>query len=490
MNTHIHIPRSTAFVVLLLLLFSSCSIEKGNESLPIKTLESEIPVIMDKALIPGLSIAVIREGKLFWEKAFGVENIETNDPVTAETIFEAASLSKPVFAYAVMKMAERGELDIDKPLVEYVSDQFIENSFLKREIDDDRFRKITTRMILSHQPGFPNWRGNDPLTIKFEPGEKFSYSGEGFGFLQKVIENMTGLALNEFVGKEVFIPLGMTHSSFNWGEQYENTTSFPHNMIMDVGEKRKYTLGHAAANLHTTAGDYARFLLEIISPAGMEASTRDSILSPQVIVDPDETPIIEWGLGFGLERVESTVSFWHWGDNGDFKCFCIADPDRKNAVVYFTNSTYGLSIREQIVEMAIGGNHPVMNCGLLRGYGNVDSPWMEFVSELVNETPDAALEKYESLLEEYPATEIIPEYPMNEIGYAFMRKKQFQSAIWIFKLNVKVYPDSWNVYDSLGEAYMESGDQNLAVKNYKKSLNLNPRNENAEKMLEGIMKEQ
>lgn len=477
-----------AIIVLLSLLFSSCSIDNKNKSIPVETLESEIPHLMKNALIPGLSIAVIRDGTLFWVKEFGVKSVETNDPVSAETVFEAASLSKPVFAYAVLKMVEKGEINMDTPLVEYVSDQYIEENFLDREIYDERFKRITTRMILSHQTGFPNWRMNDSLVFHFEPEDRFGYSGEGFGYLQKVIESITGLSLNEFVSKEVFIPLGMIHSSFNWIEKFENTTSFPHNRIRDVGQKSKYTVGHAAANLHTTATDYAMFLLEILNHKGTGVSTKDDMLSPQVIVDPDETPDIEWGLGFGLERVEDTVSFWHWGDNGDFKCFCIADPDRKDGVVYFTNSTYGLTIREHIVEMSLGGNHPVLNCGMLRDYGNVDSPWMEFVGVLVNESSEAAFKKYDSLLKEYPATKIIPEYPMNEIAYAFLRKEQFQTAISIFKLNVEVYPESWNVYDSLGEAYMKSGDQKLATWNYSKSLELNPKNENAELMLKQLRK--
>lgn len=476
-------------VILLSLIISACSFAGcDDKEEQIAILESEIPILMHKALIPGLSIALIRDGELLWENSYGVKNMNTKEDVTAETVFEAASLSKPVFAYAVMKLVERGIIDLDAPLLEYVSEEYTEKSFLRRKIKDERFKKITTRMILSHQTGFPNWRRNDSLEFLFEPGERFGYSGEGFGYLQKTVEKITGLSLNEFVRKEVFTPLNMNHSSFIWEEAYEESTSFPHNRIMDVGEKRKYTRGHAAANLHTTAEDYARFILEIISPAGAETGTIETMLTPQVTVDSDETPEIEWGLGFGLERTENEVSFWHWGDNGDFKCFFIADPVQKKGVVYFTNSSYGLSIRERIIALAFGGNHPVINCGLLRGYGKADSPWMEFVGVLVNENPEAALGTYHSLLKDYPPTEIIPEYPMNDLGYVFLRKEQFQVAISLFKLNVEIYPESWNVYDSLGEAYMKRGDQILAIKNYKKSLELNPGNENAENMLKQLTK--
>lgn len=500
MNKRIYVLFFQVFVLILSLIVSSFLIDENDETIPIETgvdkeqliatLENEIPKLMDRALIPGLSIAVIREGELIWEDSFGVKDINTKDSVTSETVFEAASLSKPVFSYAVMKMAERGELDIDKPLVEYASDEYIEENYLGRAIDDERFRKITTRMVLSHQTGFPNWRGNAQLKINFEPGDRFGYSGEGFGYLQKIIEIISGLSLNEFASKEIFIPLGMTHSSYNWEERYEELTSFPHNIMMEVGEKSKYTVGHAAAYLHATASDYAKFLVAIINHTGLEASTIDTMLSPHVVVNTNETPKIDWGLGFGLERTKEGNFFWHWGDNGDFKCFFIADPKLQTGVVYFTNSCYGLSIRKQIVQLTIGGDHPVMNSSLLSNYGDVDSPWMQFVRILVTENVEAALEKYDALAKEYPATEIIPEYQMNDIGYSFMRKKQLQSAISIFMLNVEIYPDSWNVYDSLGEAYMESGDYELAISNYRKSLKLNPKNDNAEKMIERIKTQQ
>lgn len=486
-------------VLLITLLISSCSNwqrEKTSETdlstvnpAQIHELEDSIPGLMEKALIPGLSIAVIRKGDLFWQKELGVKNMDTKDPVSGNTVFEAASLSKPVFAYAVMKMAERDEIDIDKPLVEYVSDQYVEENFLARKIDDDRFRKITTRMVLSHQTGFPNWRGSNPLTFNRDPGERFGYSGEGFGFLQKVIEHITGISLNDFVGKEVFIPLEMGQSSFNWEEEYELSTSIPHNSIMEAGKKYKFTRGHAAASLHTTAVDYARFMMELIHPTVADSSTIAAMLSPQVMVDPDDSQAVTWGLGIGIEKVEGNVSFWHWGDNGDFKCFCMADPQQKSGVVYFTNSAHGLTIRKQITDMAIGGAHPVMNCGLLTGYGNVDSPWMEFLAVLVKEDFEAALGKFHDLSDHYLASEIIPEYHMNDLGYAFLRKKQFQTAIEIFKLNVEIYPESWNVYDSLGEAYMENGDQKLAIENYRRSLEINPENDNAKKMLERMEKQ-
>jgi CubicO group peptidase (beta-lactamase class C family) len=493
-------PFSYLFLILLIVAFLwtiKCSSGKKKDvTAALKTtvekdtliahLERNIPQIMEKAMIPGLSIAVIRDGGLLWTKGFGVRNIETKDPVTDETVYEAASFSKPVYAYAAMKLVERGELDLDKPLIEYVSDDYIEQNYLGRKIDDERFRKITTRMVLTHTPGFPNWRGRDSLKINFEPGEKFSYSGEGFGYLQKVVEKISGLSLNEFMQKEVFDPLGMSSSSYVWQEKYEKTTSYPHSMMVEVGKKGKRQQGHAAASLHTTTADFAKFIMAIMNHTGLQQNTIDSMLTPQVVVDPEKNQDVVWGLGVGLQKTPHGISYWHWGDNMTFRCFFIAFPQQKIGVVYFTNSFFGLAVRKQIVELAIGGEHPVLNSQQLAGYGDVDSPGMEFTRTLVKDGVDAAIEKYHQMRNKLTAKDIMPEYAMNSIGYEFMRKKQYRDALKIFKLNAEAYPESFNVYDSLGEAYMENGDKELAIENYEKSLELNPDNENGKKKLEKL----
>ena len=487
---------SSFLIVTIFMTLNCLSNKKDDVPKPLKTtvkkdtlisqLESDLPKIMEKAMIPGLSIAVVRDSELLWTKGFGVKNSETNEPVTDETVYEAASFSKPVYSYAVLKLVERGELELDKPLIEYVSDEYIEKNYLGGKIDDERFRKITARMVLTHSPGFPNWRGRDSLKINFEPGEKFSYSGEGFGYLQKVVKQISGLPLNDFMKKEVFDPLGMTSSSYVWQKSYEENTSYPHDFMGDVSRKGKPKGGHAAATLHTTAIDFAKYMMAIMNHTGLQQSTVDSMLTPQIVVDPEETQDVVWGLGIGLEKTPHGIAYWHWGDNMKFRCLFIAFPQQKIGVVYFTNSFFGLAVRKQIVELAIGGEHPVLNSNLLSDYGDVDLPGMEFTRTLVKSGVDAAIEKYHQMRDTLTAEEIMEKYAMNGIGYSFMRKKQYEDAIKIFKLNVEAYPDAFNVYDSLGEAYMENGDTELAIKNYEKSIELNPDNENGKKMLEKL----
>jgi CubicO group peptidase (beta-lactamase class C family) len=178
--------------------------------------------------VPGLSIALLRDGELVWHRGFGVKNTKTNEPVSDSTVFEAASLSKPVFAYAVLKLVDAGKFDLDKPLNQYLPGNYDVG-------DDPRLGQITARRVLSHTPGFPNWRPQGgALKIHFTPGDRFSYSGEGFVYLAKVIEHVTGEKFDDFMKKTVFDPLGMTSSSYVWQESYETAKTFRHNSMGEV----------------------------------------------------------------------------------------------------------------------------------------------------------------------------------------------------------------------------------------------------------------
>src|ERR1041385_369085 len=181
----------------------------------ISRLEHQVPLLIEKGDIPGVSIAYIGKGRLVWHKGFGVTSTKTKAPVTDNSIFEAASLSKPVVAYAVMKLVDEGKIDLDKPLSQYLHEAY-------PNIYDVRVNEITARHVLGHSSGFPNWRNSDTLKIYFNPGERFSYSGEGFVYLSKVIESITGEKFDVFMKRTVFDPLGMQSSSYSWRDSYDS----------------------------------------------------------------------------------------------------------------------------------------------------------------------------------------------------------------------------------------------------------------------------
>lgn len=453
----------------------------------IARLEKRIPELMSEGQVPGLSIALIRDGQIAWHRGFGVRNASTKEAVNDATVFEAASLSKPVFAYAVLKLAEAGKLDLDSPLTKYLP-AYIEG--------DERLNQITARRVLSHTSGFPNWRpAGKPLVIHFTPAEKFSYSGEGFVYLQKVIERLSGQSLNDFMKKQVFEPLGMTSSSFAWQPAFDALTAVGHNSAGAATPKGKPAEGNAAGGLHTTAVDYAKFVIAIMNGTGLKQATADEMLTMQIKLNPDcvnclsQKPArlsdsLSWGLGWGLQHTENGDAFWHWGDNnGVFRCFVLGFKKQKMGVVVFTNSAHGLSIMPEIVAESIGGNHPAF---AWINYEPYNSAGKRFLKAILEKGIDAVIKEYRAAREGDPRAATINERQMNTVGYQLLGMKKIREAIEVFQLNVEAYPDSSNVYDSLGEAYMVSGEKELAIKNYKKSVELNPNNSNGIEMLKKL----
>jgi len=438
-------------------------------------LQADIPVLMKEADVPGMSVAVIRGGKIAWHNNFGVKNSKTAQPVDDNTIFEAASLSKPVFAYAVLRLVEQGKIGLDVPLTKYLPKPYIDG--------DPRLEKITARFVLSHRTGFPNWRNGDSLTIHFTPGERFSYSGEGYIYLQRAVEQIEGKPLNDVMNALVFTPLGMTSSSYVWRPDFDERTATGHDSDATPQDWSKEKEALAASTLNTTAHDYALFVAAVVNGVGLKHATFREMETPQIAVNPECTNCTEkvpkelsknifWGLGWGIQKNGNDISLWHWGDNGSFKCFVVANPARKSAVVMFTNSENGLAIAPAVVRDATGADH--LAFGWIK-YDAYDSAAMKFRKAIREQGVDAALQMFAAQLK----NGTIPEGAVNNVGYHLLWSKHNADAIRMFRLNTELHPQSANSFDSLGEGYMESGQKQQAIENYEKSLALDPKNSNA-----------
>jgi CubicO group peptidase (beta-lactamase class C family) len=463
---------------------------KATKAQIVSRLEKIIPQLMKDGDVPGLSIALIQNSAVVWYQGYGVKNSQTKEPVTDSTIFEAASLSKCVFAYAVLKLADSGKIDLDKPLNQYLPGNYDVG-------DDPRINQITARHVLSHTTGFPNWRPRNEkmLKIHFTPGERFSYSGEGFVYLAKVIEHITGEKFNDFMKKSVFEPLSMTSSSYIWQEEFATRKTFGHNSIGQPTGQNRQPEANAAASLITTAEDYGKFLSAILKGTGLKNPTRKKMLTAQIQVSESGTnninrapeklsSTVAWGLGVGLQNTEDGVSFWHWGDNGNTKAYFVAFDKIKTAVVIFTNSTNGLSIVPEIVDAAIGGRQPAL---AWLNYESYKSPAKVLLKNIIAKGAVEVLQEYREWRKERKADEWIKENQINSLGYTLMGMKKLKDAIEVLKLNVEDFPQSSNAYDSLGEAYMMNGDKELAIKNYQRSVELNPNNTGGIEALKKLM---
>ena len=359
---------------------------------------SELPRLMELANVPGLSLATVVDGKPAWAGGFGVKKSgvaeAAQNKVDADTVFGAASLSKPVFAYAVFKLRDEKRIDLDRPLAEYVAASDLP--------DDPRSKQITARHVLSHTTGWQNWRNNreQKLSFGFSPGERFGYSGEGYYLLQRVVEKVADRGFEEFMRERLLKPLGMMRSSYAWAVEHEPQVATGHNgraqpqdiwnarqgrRLLDIAAKEKrplaswrhedtvkamaeidrempalpnFMIPNCAGSLLTTANEYALFLARMMDGAarhdvGISEASRRDMLTPQVKLNS----ALSWGLGWGLELENNTTAFWHWGDNGVYKAFTLGDPVRRNAIVVFTNGSNGHKLWQRIVAAATGRDH-------------------------------------------------------------------------------------------------------------------------------------
>lgn len=330
----------------------------------IADLEKLIPKLMEESVAPGLSIALIQDGKLLWRRGFGVKDSGSKEPVDNDTVFEAASVSKTVFAYAVMKLCEKGVIDLDTPLTKYTPKPFLEG--------DPRLALITARHVLSHSAGFQDFRSRrEPLKIHFAPGERFLYSGEGYYYLQSVVTHLTGQVnpkdcakyeaglevcatdIDPYLKRNLLAPFGMNSSGYVWNDTFEKPAARPHDVEGKPFAKKKPTAIDAAryascGGLHTTPTDYAKFLIEIVDPKESDAfrlskRSLQEMLRPQVKLDEGEKVdgADSWALGWAIQQRKTGNVIVHSGGQAGFRSLVMASVERKSGFIILTNGDNG-----------------------------------------------------------------------------------------------------------------------------------------------------
>lgn len=321
-----------------------------------------ISAVMRERDVPGAALAIVGHGRPVWQHGFGVKNAATAAPVDEHTVFEAASVSKTVFAYAVLKLCERGTLDLDTPLTGYSKTRFVDG--------DPRLDQITARHVLSHTSGFPEWRSGPSLKIAAEPGTRFHYSGEGYHYLQSVLTDLIGerfatpcgryegdfkVCATDFeatMRRLVLAPLGLTSSGYLWRETSAPTVAHPHDLAgrpLPIGKPHAADIARygAAGELRTTVADYSRFLLAVLDRRPDEdflgARWCDEMLRPQVKLDPNAKidGADSWALGWAVQQRPTGPVILHSGGQRGYRSLTMASPERRAGFVIFTNSDAG-----------------------------------------------------------------------------------------------------------------------------------------------------
>ena len=320
-------------------------------------LTSEILKIMEEEKIPAVSIAIINNNEIAYHDVLGVTNMKTMEPVSHKSIFEGASLSKPIFAYFALKMVEEGTLDLDKPL-----HQYLPHPDISPESQED-YKLITARMALSHQTGFPNHANGEKIKLAFKPGTDFMYSGEGYQYLANVIGLIKDVEcneeLNELFRKMVTKPLVMEHTTFIWDGYLEAHKVFGHNENGEPTQNRPGSIGwngktfNAFSSLHSEASEYARFIIAMLKKDGLLSTTFDDMLKEHTKFK-DDNPLKQamgqtgWGLGFTQKITSDYTIHFHTGNNHDFQSYAMFVPEKQYGLVIFINSGQMVTFLERL----------------------------------------------------------------------------------------------------------------------------------------------
>ena len=340
---------------LVLLVFLSGPFSKA-QSVPTK---AALTALMQNAAVPGMQLVYSRRGVVSTYN-LGLRKAGGPDAVGATTTFEAASLGKALLAYVALRLLDRGVLDLDKPLLTYYAYPRLQAS--------PRAEKITARMVLGHTSGLPNWAAKPlspewrtaPLRLKFAPDSCWNYSGEGFVFLQKTLEHLTGKSFEALAQAEIFGPLHLAHSSFVWQPSFATTAATGHD---DKGQPitiNHFAEGYAAFSLLTTATDYSRFIQAMMAGRGLKPATARLLLTPAneaVRYGTPATatdPFIAWASGVGLATTSQGLAQWQWGDNGDFKGLFMTLPGHQESLVILTNSANGPKMTDDLLHLFFG----------------------------------------------------------------------------------------------------------------------------------------
>ncbi|MBI5719955.1 MAG: beta-lactamase family protein [Burkholderiales bacterium] len=354
-----------ALMLAALMLTASCASppEAGPEA---AAPAEELLRLAQRHRICGVAVAVIRQ-----RSPQAITTASGCDPAMAvrpDSVFQAASLSKPVFAYAVLKLVQQGRLALDASVLQYLP-QGYRHAFdplqygpaaQTDEVADPRLGAVTVRMLLQHTAGLPNW-ASGPLRFEGTPGARWAYSGEGYVLLQRAVEAVMGQPLDVVMQEQVFGPLGMTHSSQRWTPQV--ALQLLPGTRADGVPRRVVPLRQpvAAFSLYTTVGDYARFLVALLDDPALLAQITDSP------VDVDPRLNLSWGLGWGLEQSADGVHLWQWGNNPGYRAFVMARPGSGDGLVMLTNGDGGLKLAEPLVRAAVPGEHKVFRSRFLSG---------------------------------------------------------------------------------------------------------------------------
>lgn len=296
----------------------------------------------ETAKIPGVAVAYIKDGKTQWVSVYGQAN--ESGSVTESTLFNVASLTKPVFSMLTLQLVNEDKVSLDESLSQYWIDPDVK--------DDPRHTQLTARLALSHQTGFTNWRGGNPLSFMFSPGERHEYSGEGFDYLRKAVEVKTEKTMPQLMAEYITKPLAMNNTYFGWQPEMDaNIANRYDEAAQEIEQKIFYKDSHSAACCTlTTINDYSKFIAWV----GQGADLSDELLSDvQTLQSQHDNPVEYYGLGWRLIKFDNKTYLMHDGREPGVRAFTTVSPETGEGIVILTNSSNGELVYRPLIEATL-----------------------------------------------------------------------------------------------------------------------------------------
>ena len=469
-----------ASVFLFLILFTSQAFTQDKSQI----IEDLIKKYYDYGQFNG-SILVTENGKVILSKGYGYAEMEWKNPNTPDTKFRLASITKQFTAMLIMQLVEKGQISLDGKISDYLP-------YYRKDIGE----KVTVQQLLTHTSGIYNYT-NDPEVMQnrvrdnmsveelvvnlcskeldFEPGTKYNYSNSGYVILGAIIEEVTGKKYEDVLKENIFIPLKMTNSGYDHNSEIIENRASGYDKTMEGFIHSRYidmSIPFSAGALYSTVNDM--FLWD-------QALYTDKLVSKETL-QQIFTPHLE-GYGFGWHISDVEIGnlkknlITHSGGIFGFNTIIMRFPEDNSCIVILNNYSngnirnLGNSIAAILYDQDYSQPKRSLTEEMFKTYK--EKGLTEAISEF---------NQHKDNKEEY----FVAEGELNNLGYNLLGNNKTDEAIEIFKLNVVMFPESANVYDSLGEAYLKNGNNEQAIANYKKSVELNPENQNGKKILSDL----
>ncbi len=483
-----------ALLIVLFILFAFQNYGYSQDKA--QKIDEFMQIYHDYGLFNG-TVMVAEGGKVIYKKGFGLADMEWNIPNKPDTKFRIGSITKQFTSMLILQLVAEGKVKLDGKLSDYLP-------YYRKDTGE----KVTVHQLLSHTSGIPSYtslpkfmedvsRNPYPVDVfikkfcsgdlEFEPGSKFVYNNSGYFLLGAIIEEVTGKKYEEVLKGRILEPLGMKNTGYDHSKTVINNRAAGYEKTFDGYVNSPYldmSLPYSAGALYSTVEDLYVWDQALYTEKLLSKEMKELMFKPHHTSSDGQG----YGYGWGIrereipDSKEKTTSISHGGGINGFSTLIERLVDYKHLIVLFNNT----------------GGAPLgsMSTGIINIlFNNPYTPPKRSIAEKIYKTilekdVDAAIKQYHELKKEHEKDYDFRPTELNRLGYQLLREnKIIKDAIEIFKLNVEVHPKYANGYDSLAEAYMDKGDKQLAIKNYAKSLELDPNNRNAVEMLNRLFKE-